>query len=299
MLLSTHEGRLFEHTHTTKPHQKNGFCGQFFNFWLMTQKLSADFSRRKFWLKNSDAQDLSIPQGFDCYRSPAEATKPTPTPFNPTMVRLLPSRSKSPKTSRQPFNPTMVRLLRSHDTGRRANSTPFNPTMVRLLPPLGSVANSYLTFFQSHNGSIATGLPLRAGDQIAIFQSHNGSIATWLSVVHAYNDIALSIPQWFDCYFWKAACQVARVHLSIPQWFDCYGRNQNRCQLPNLLSIPQWFDCYPTLRIPSVADQLLSIPQWFDCYISEFMQVSLFITAFNPTMVRLLPGDDQCLLFTR
>jgi hypothetical protein len=54
--LPSDEGGLFWRFHfsalfffcvnTTKPHQKNGFCRQFFNFWLMAEFLSAEFIRR-------------------------------------------------------------------------------------------------------------------------------------------------------------------------------------------------------------------------------------------------------------
>jgi hypothetical protein len=37
---------FFFGVNTTKPHQKNGFCGQFFNFWSMAEFLSAEFIRR-------------------------------------------------------------------------------------------------------------------------------------------------------------------------------------------------------------------------------------------------------------
>jgi len=132
------------------------------------------------------------------------ARRPTTTPpwrcFNPTLVRLrrglvgsngwralIVFQSHAGSIEAHPhcfptntphlsFNPTLVRLRPSSVTTRRRASRGFNPTLVRLRRSLGSVWAIFVRLFQSHAGSIEA------------IQNPNDHT----------NNVAVSIPRWFD-----------------------------------------------------------------------------------------------------
>ena len=144
--------------------------------------------------------------------------------FNPTMVRLLRSKTRANKRSQVGFNPTMVRLLRCFDREHPTAVLRFNPTMVRLLQLMVQPAV----------------------ELAAEFQSHNGAIAATKCLAKDCNCAQVSIPQWCDCC--ETGCAFVFVHhlVSIPQWCDCCPEAVANAVRFLTVSIPQWCDCCPT-----------------------------------------------------
>ncbi len=84
------------------------------------------------------------------------------------------------------------------------------------------------------------------------------------------------------------------VVLSIPPWFDCGPAGGAARVTIMRLSIPPWFDCGLGLPPLYAALALLSIPPWFDCGLLLSLLWQVFaLPAFNPTLVRLRPGDGS------
>ncbi len=83
--------------------------------------------------------------------------------------------------------------------------------------------------------------------------------------MEVFQELALSIPPWFDC-----GTKVRSVGRATPQAFNptlvrLRRGQRKRPGLSGGLSIPPWFDCgtWCAWRVLAVRD--LSIPPWFDC----------------------------------
>ena len=102
------------------------------------------------------------------------------TGFNPTMVRLLPTKSAINLMRPLCFNPTMVRLLQAQQEERQFRRTSFNPTMVRLLH--FRVALEWLDYKGFNPTMVRLLLKVNDGTRRPTrkFQSHNGAIAAML-----------------------------------------------------------------------------------------------------------------------
>ena len=59
------------------------------------------------------------------------------------------------------------------------------------------------------------------------------------------------------------------------------------------ISIPQWCDCCQLPAFRRRRSAVISIPQWCDCCHAVKKQSVINAINFNPTMVRLLPGDTN------
>ena len=90
---------------------------------------------------------VSIPLWCDCDSSSLPSTQTSRCCFNPTMVRLRPSRKRCDVVAETGFNPTMVRLRQASEAKPARPLASFNPTMVRLRHKLLTRVNSVVDCF--------------------------------------------------------------------------------------------------------------------------------------------------------
>ena len=147
----------------------------------------------------------------------------------------------------------------------------FNPTMVRLLranPPKSQLNGLE---FQSHNGAIAA---IRQGVSPSVSTtSFNPTMVRLLLDAErdevlqfdSFNPTMVRLLRCVSCGHGKTV-----VCVSIPQWCDCCTFRSRSCRWMMIVSIPQWCDC---------------------CHVA-IPVVRPVVPSFNPTMVRLLLGNQ-------